>query len=77
MDIFGAPDQDVEAILSTVGTFRLGSPIVIDDIRFAAKVDGHDLSHLKSGDIAEILRVRCHPGPAMKNHEHKSWFRSW
>ena len=33
--------QNIEAVIHhTIETFPIGSPIIIDDIRFAAKVDG-------------------------------------
>lgn len=72
-------DSELESIvLDTAGSFNFGSPIVIDDIRFAAKVDGYDLSKIEGHIIAGILKNRCIPirNPGYPK-DRVSWIRKW
>jgi len=70
-------DQDRRVVLETVGTFRLGAPITVDDVRFAAKVDGHDLSHISWYELPLILKERCDGRKLIGSHEHVSWIRRY
>lgn len=47
-------------VYDTVQTFPRGSPIIADDIRFAATVDGHDMSPYSNIEIAHELAKWCH-----------------
>lgn len=71
-------DVDRQAIIDTIGTFPMGSPIILDDIRFAAAVDGCPLNHLTSRQMYPVMRERCVPevGP-FGDHDRKSWVRAW
>ena len=70
-------DQDRRVVLETVGTFRLGAPITVDDIRFAAKVDGHDLSHVLWNELPMIIKERCDAYKPYGGHERVSWIRRY
>ena len=50
-------------VYDTVQTFPKGSPIIADDIRFAATVDGHDMTKYDNHEIAHELAKWCHKGP--------------
>lgn len=71
-------DVDRQAIIDTIGTFPMGSPIILDDIRFAAAVDGCPLNHLTSRQMYPVMRERRVPevGP-FGDHDRKSWVRAW
>ena len=47
-------------VYDTVQTFPKGSPIIADDIRFAATVDGHDMRQYSNAEIARELAKWCH-----------------
>ena len=49
-----------DIVYDTVQTFRPGSPIIADDIRFAATVDGYDMSQYNNHEIAHELAKWCH-----------------
>ena len=49
-----------DIVFNTVQTFRPGSPIIADDIRFAATVDGHDMRQYTNAEIAHELAKWCH-----------------
>ena len=66
----------MDSIIDTVGTFRIDAKIVIEDVRFAATVDGHDLSGISGSEMARIMRARC--DPIRENDNHFSyWVRRW
>jgi len=52
-------DDDREAILHAVGTFRLGAPIMTDDIRLACSVDGHPIKHVNGTELVHAMLLRC------------------
>lgn len=69
--------SEEEAIILAARTFRIGAPIVVDDIRFAARTDGHDLGHIGGKDIANVLRTICDPVSVQMPYDHNrvSWIR--
>lgn len=71
-------DVDRRTIIDTIGTFSMGAPIVLDDIRFAAAVDGRPLHHLTSKEMCSIMRERCVTveGPYGRQ-DRVSWVRAW
>ena len=69
-------DYAFDAIINTVGTFPIGSLMVIDDIRFAATVDGYDLSNVSGSKIAGMLPYRCDSKREGSNH-FTYWVRRW
>lgn len=62
---------DFDAIIAAAGSFRIGAPMVIEDIRIACWADGHPVSHLRGGEIASVLaRVAvAEPHPTFQ-HRH-------
>ena len=66
--------EEESAIIETVRTFRAGAPLVIDDIRFAAAVDGRDLSSVKPAEWSRVLATVCDSmnGP-YGCHDRRSW----
>lgn len=46
---------DFDAIIAAVGSFRIGAPMMIEDIRLACWADGHLLTHLTGREIATVL----------------------
>ena len=56
-------------------TFPKGSPIVIDDIVFAAKIDGYDLSCVSSHRISEILKRHCRTEPGQYGNKDRRSYR--
>ena len=67
--------RNVAAVIRrTVETFPIGSPIIIDDIRFAAKVDGHNLDDVNGTIIAMCLAEVCDP-KIIRKHDRVSWYR--
>ncbi|MFA6718648.1 MAG: hypothetical protein WCS15_06180 [Prevotella sp.] len=69
-------DQDRKVVLDTIGTFRSGASITVDDIRFAAKVDGYDLSHILWNELPIIIKDRCDPYN-IGGHKCVSWIRRY
>lgn len=69
-------EELAEIVYKTVQTFRPGSPIMADDIRFAATVDGHDMRRYNNHEIARELAKWCHPayGPYGRK-DRRSFFR--
>lgn len=67
--------KETEAvILRTIETFPIGSPIVIDDIRFAAKVDGYSLDDVDGQIIARCLSEIC-DAKVIRRKDRKSYYR--
>ena len=67
--------RNVEAVIRrTVETFPVGSPIIIDDIRFAAKVDGYNLDDVDGQIIAKCLAEVC-DGKIIRKKDRTSWYR--
>lgn len=67
--------QNTEAVIRrTIETFPIGSPIIIDDIRFAAKVDGYNLDDVDGQIIARCLAEVC-DGKIIRNKDRTSWYR--
>ena len=67
--------QNVATVIRrTVETFPIGSPIIIDDIRFAAKVDGYNLDDVNGQIIAMCLAEVCDP-KVIRKHDRTSWYR--
>lgn len=62
------------AIHRTIETFPIGSPIIIDDIRFAAKIDGYDLDDVDGQIIARCLAEVC-DARIIRNKDRISWYR--
>jgi hypothetical protein len=62
-------------IQKTVCSFPSTSPIVIDDVRFAAKVDGHDLSDISTNEIVAIMKTFCRSENGPRGPKDRaSWF---
>lgn len=67
--------RKVEAVIRrTIKTFPIGSPIIIDDIRFAAKVDGFNLDDVDGQIIARCLSEMCDP-KMIREKDRISWYR--
>lgn len=67
--------KEVEAVIRrTIETFPIGSPIIIDDIRFAAKVDGYNLDDVDGQIIARCLAKMCDP-VVIRKKDRTSWYR--
>ena len=67
--------KETEAVIHrTIETFPIGSPIIIDDIRFAAKVDGYNLDDVDGQIIARCLAKVC-DGKIVGNKKRMSWYR--
>lgn len=67
--------RNIEAVIHrTIETFPIGSPIIIDDIRFAAKVDGFNLDDVDGQIIARCLAEVC-DGKITRNKDRTSWYR--
>ena len=67
--------KETEAVIRrTIETFPIGSPIIIDDIRFAAKVDGYNLDDVDGQIIARCLAEVC-DGKVIRNKDRTSWYR--
>lgn len=67
--------KEVEAVIyRTIETFPIGSPIIIDDIRFAAKVDGYNLDNVDGQIISRCLAEVC-DGKIIRNKDRTSWYR--
>lgn len=67
--------RTVEAVIRrTVGTFPVGSPIIIDDIRFAAKMDGFNLDDVDGHIIARCLSEMC-DAKMIRKKDRISWYR--
>lgn len=62
------------AIRRTVETFPVGSPIIIDDIRFAAKVDGFNLDDVDGQIIARCLSEIC-DAKVIRRKDRMSYYR--
>lgn len=71
-------DVDRQVIIDTIGTFGIDAPIILDDIRFAAAVDGRPLNHITSVEMCSVMRERCVSviGPCGA-HDRVSWVRLW
>lgn len=65
--------EDMQIIDDAVASYRVGAPIIIEDIRIAARADGHDLSHVSGYEIAAYLRTICKP--VHKAHLRIDWVR--
>lgn len=66
--------QDRDAIVDAVHSFRPGSPIVIDDVRFACAVDGHSIGHLVTHEVVSVMRTVATPDARRKgSHDRRSW----
>lgn len=67
--------RNIEAVIRrTVETFPVGSPIIIDDIRFAAKVDGFNLDDVDGQIIARCLSEIC-DAKMIRKKDRISWYR--
>lgn len=67
--------RNIEAVIRrTVETFPIGSPIIIDDIRFAAKVDGFNLDNVDGQIIARCLSEIC-DARMIRKKDRMSWYR--
>lgn len=67
--------KEVKTVIHrTIETFPIGSPIIIDDIRFAAKVDGYNLDDVDGQIIARCLAEVC-DGKIIRNKDRTSWYR--
>ena len=67
--------KETKAVIRrTIETFPIGSPIIIDDIRFAAKVDGYNLDDVDGQIIARCLAEVC-DGKVIRNKDRRSWYR--
>lgn len=68
-------EQDCRAIYDAVHSFRRGAPILLDDIRFACRVDGHPIDHINAYYLALYLRGFCIPTTDTRAHRATwSWF---
>ena len=69
------PLEDI--VFNTVQTFRPGAPIIADDIRFAATVDGYDMTPYTNLEIGRELAKWCHTtlGPYGKK-DRRSYIRN-
>ncbi len=65
-------DSDRLAIHSAARSFRKGAPIIVDDIKFACRVDGHPVDHINGHYIAQCLSEICTSDPA-ENRQRASW----
>lgn len=68
-------EEDREAIIDAIGTFRIGSPIITFDVRIACHVDGHDISHVKPWELESCIRERC--DSISVPHMQSSYYRRW
>ena len=67
--------KEAEAVIRrTIETFPIGSPIIIDDIRFAAKIDGCNLDDVDGQIIARCLAKMCDP-VVIRKKGRTSWYR--
>ena len=67
--------KETETVIRrTIETFPIGSPIIIDDIRFAAKVDGYNLDDVDGQIIARCLAEVC-DGKIIRRKDRTSWYR--
>lgn len=67
--------RNIKAVIHrTIETFPIGSPIIIDDIRFAAKVDGYNLDDVDGQIIARCLAEVC-DAKIIRNKDRTSWYR--
>lgn len=67
--------RNIEPVIRrTVETFPVGSPIIIDDIRFAAKVDGFNLDDVDGQIIARCLSEIC-DAKMIRKKDRMSWYR--
>ena len=71
------PGPRVDHILDTIGTFRMGAPILPDDVRFASMCDGLDLSDVSPKQLTEVLKMRCTPTPDRYANNATAWMRKW
>lgn len=57
-------DSDRAAIIAALRSYRPNAPVSIEDVRVAAAMDGHPLSHVGSKDIVVVLKTVavCEPG---------------
>lgn len=71
-------DSDYDAIIRTIGTFPMTSPIILDDIYFASRIDGYSLDHIPVKRMAWEVKARCdaRDGPYGRR-DRKSWYRRW
>ena len=54
--------EDSAAVLAAARSYRPGAPMTIDDIKVAARLDGHPLDHVGGQEISGVLRragARC------------------
>ena len=70
--------EDRDAVIAAIGTFRMGAPILVDDVRVAAAADGHPIRHMDKFAISECMKERCdlkvgRYGPK----DYHYWFRRW
>ncbi|KUE73028.1 hypothetical protein AUQ37_03975 [Candidatus Methanomethylophilus sp. 1R26] len=67
------PEQE-KAIIAAVRSFRPGAPINVDDVQFAAAVDGHDLSGVRPWEWGPVMNTVCKSadGP-YGNHDMRTW----
>ena len=67
--------KETEAVIRrTIETFPIGSPIIIDDIRFAANIDGYNLDDVDGQIIARCLAKMCDP-VVIRKKDRTSWYR--
>ena len=52
-------DEDERFIINLVGTFRMSAPIMLDDIRFAAQIEGHPIDKINGTTLSSIVAKRC------------------
>ena len=76
MEYTEPPEDIVQSVLETIGTFRKDAPIQTDDVRFASKCDGMDLSEISAKQLTSILRKRCTPHKR-KGRYSTLWTRKW
>lgn len=71
-------ESDRAAIIRVIGTFPPTSPIILDDLYFASRIDGYSLDHIPGKSLAPIVHQRCYPvnGPYGEK-DRASWFRRW
>jgi hypothetical protein len=66
-----------DPIILVIGTFRRDAKIIIDDVRFAAAVDGIDMSMYSASKITNLLRVRCDTLEEHSSDGKAYWVRRW
>jgi len=66
--------NDQEAILTAIGSFRMGAPITAVDVRLRAAESGHPLPHM-GRKFALYMSARC--DSVAHKSGYASWFRRW